>query len=107
MGIEKTECESQDPNHELQMNEHMNEEIKNSVKQVLIRKLLHDFTPEDINDDAPLIELGVGVDSVATLELIVALEEEFKISIDESEVNQELFATVNNISDYISKLVTA
>ncbi|MCI0455055.1 MAG: acyl carrier protein [Candidatus Dadabacteria bacterium] len=83
----------------------MSEEIKDRVKKVLIKKLLHEFTQEGLNDDASLIELGVGVDSVATLELVVALEEEFKISIDEGEINQELLATVNSISEYISKQV--
>lgn len=81
----------------------MNKEIKGRIKRVLINKLLEGFKPEDIQDDAPLIELGVGVDSVATLELIVALEEEFHIAIDESEVDQELISTINTISDYISK----
>lgn len=83
----------------------MNREIKNRVKKILISKLLQGFKPEDIKDDASLIELGVGVDSVATLELIVALEEEFRINIDESEVNQELLATVDSISDYVSKRI--
>lgn len=83
----------------------MSEKIKNRVKRVLIKKLLHGIAQEDINDDASLIELGVGVDSIATLELIVALEDEFKISIDEGEINQELLATVNSISEYISRHV--
>ena len=81
----------------------MNKEIKGRIKKVLINKLLHGFKPEDIGDDAHLIELGVGVDSIATLELIVALEEEFHITIDESEVNQELISSINSIFDYVSK----
>ncbi len=80
----------------------MRQEIKNRVKKVLINKLLQDSRPEDIKDDTPLIELGVGVDSVATLELIVALEEEFQIGIDESEINRELLTNLTSISDYIS-----
>jgi acyl carrier protein len=80
----------------------MSQEVKNRVKRVLINKLLQDLRPEDIKDDTPLIELGVGVDSVATLELIVALEEEFQIGIDESEINRELLTNLTSISDYIS-----
>jgi acyl carrier protein len=79
----------------------MNEEIKNRVKKVLVNKLLEGFNLEDIKDDASLIELGVGVDSVATLELTVALEEEFLVTIDESEINRELLSSVITISDYI------
>lgn len=80
----------------------MSQEIKSRVKKILINKLLHDLRPEDIKDDTPLIELGVGVDSVATLELIVALEEEFQISIDESEINPELLTSLLKISNFIS-----
>jgi len=83
----------------------MSEEIKNRIKKVLIKKLLKDFNPKDIKDDTPLIEIGVGVDSVATLEFIVAMEEEFQISIDESEINPELLANVISISDYISNRI--
>jgi acyl carrier protein len=79
----------------------MSQEIKNRVKGVLINKLLRDLKPEDIKDDTPLIELGVGVDSVATLELIVALEEEFQIGIDESEINREILTNLGSISAYI------
>lgn len=85
------------------IDKHMNREIKDKIKKVLISKLLQGFKPEDIGDDTPLVELGVGVDSVATLELIVALEEEFHITIDESEVNQELVSTINTIADYVSR----
>lgn len=81
------------------------EEIRNRVKRVLVKKLLKGLNPEDIKDDTPLIELGVGVDSVATLEFIVAMEEEFQISIDEGEINMELLANVISISDYISNRI--
>ena len=81
----------------------MSDKIKDRIKQVLVSKMLKDMKPEDIGDDTPLIELGVGVDSVATLELIVALEKEFQISIDESDVSLELLATIDSISDYISE----
>ncbi|MER3447723.1 MAG: acyl carrier protein [Candidatus Dadabacteria bacterium] len=81
----------------------MNKEIKTRIKKVLINKMLQGFKPEDIGDNTPLIEFGVGVDSVATLELIVALEEEFHINIDESEINQEFISTINAISEYVSK----
>jgi acyl carrier protein len=77
--------------------------IKGRIKKVLINKLLQGFKPEDIEDDTLLIELGVGVDSVSTLELIVALEEEFHIAIDEGEVNPELISSINSISNYVSR----
>jgi acyl carrier protein len=83
----------------------MSEEIKNRIKKVLVHKLLPDLSSEDIKDDTLLIGLGVGVDSVATLEFVVALEEEFRISVDEKEISPELLATVSTIADYISSRI--
>ncbi|MGH7889067.1 MAG: acyl carrier protein [Thermodesulfobacteriota bacterium] len=83
----------------------MNEETKSRIKKVLIKKILQGYSPEDIQDDTSLVDLGIGADSVATLEFVVALEEEFQISINEDEINTELLATVGNISDYISSRI--
>ena len=81
----------------------MKENINRRVRKVLIEKMLSEVDPEEIKDDTPLIELGVGVDSVATLELLVALESEFKISIDEEDISQNLLESIDSIAEYIGK----
>lgn len=55
-----------------------------------------------VGDDSPLIELGVGIDSVAKLELLVALEREFSIRLDEAEITPEFFESVSSMSGYIA-----
>ena len=79
----------------------MLEDIFERVKKVLALSLPHEINPRDIRDDQPLIELGVGIDSVAKLELVVALEEEFLIKLDESEITPEFFETVKSMSEHI------
>lgn len=81
----------------------MKDNINSRIRKVLIEKMLSEVDPEEIKDDTPLIELGVGVDSVATLELLVALESEFKISIDEEDINQNLLENIDSIAEYIGK----
>ncbi len=81
----------------------MNEEIHVRIRSVLIDKIQSEIRPEDLKRDTPLIEFGVGVDSIATLELLVALESEFQITIDEDEVNQELLENIDCIAEYIIK----
>ncbi len=81
----------------------MKENINSRIRKVLIEKMLSEVDPEEIKDDTPLIELGVGVDSVATLELLVALESEFKISIDEDDISQNLLENIDSIAEYIGK----
>ena len=79
----------------------MREDITARVKKVLAANLPDEVNPGKIGDDQPLIELGVGIDSVARLELLVALEEEFLIKLDESEITPEFFETVESISEHI------
>jgi len=50
-------------------------DIEKRVKKVLIKNALKNLDTKELNIDSPLIEYGVGLDSVATLELVVALEE--------------------------------
>ena len=81
----------------------MKENINSRIRKVLIEKMLSEVDPEEIKDDTPLIELGVGVDSVATLELLVALESEFEISIDEEDIDQNLLENIYSRAEYIGK----
>lgn len=81
----------------------MSEDIKLRVKRVLCGNILKDLNTVDLGDDTLLIEYGVGVDSVSRLEFLVALEEEFGVRLDESEITPEFFETVSSISDFISR----
>lgn len=74
---------------------------KERIKNILVQSVLKQMNPPEISDDASLIDLGVGLDSVATLEMVVALEEEFKIQIDDGEITPEILESVNTIFDFI------
>jgi len=76
--------------------------IGEKVRQLVIGKFNLDINPQDISAEQSLVELGVGVDSVSTLEFIMELEEEFGVSIDESEVSLEILETVEKLSEFIS-----
>lgn len=80
------------------------EALGEKIRQLVVRKFDLDIGPQDISAQQSLIELGVGVDSVSTLEFIMELEEEFGVSIDESEVNPEVLETVNSLSEFILSL---
>ena len=83
----------------------MNNDIKLRVKKVLSSNVLKDSDTSGLGDDTPLIEYGVGVDSVSRLEFLVALEEEFGIRLDESEITPEFFETVSGIAGFISRRI--
>lgn len=75
--------------------------IEHRVKEVIIRKLSLDVTPEEIGDDDPLFDGGLGLNSMATIEIIVGLEEEFEIQVPDEDLRVELFDSVKTMADYV------
>lgn len=83
----------------------MSDAIKSRVKKVLAGNFLKGIDIRELGDGAPLIDYGVGVDSVSRLEFLVALEEEFGVRLDEGEIGPDFFESVDSISYYISQRV--
>ena len=86
-----------------------NPEIRSRIKRLIVDALhLEGVAPSDIEDDAPLFGEGLGLDSVDALELVVALEKEFRIRIQSHDVGKEAFASVSTMADFIEgRLVSA
>ena len=83
------------------------EVLGEKIRRLVVGKFNLDIEPQDISAEQSLIELGVGVDSVSTLEFIMELEEEFGVSIDESEISSEVLETVESLSEFIMSLGSA
>ena len=77
------------------------EVLGEKIRRLVVGKFNLDIEPRDISAEQSLIELGVGVDSVSTLEFIMELEEELGVSIDESEVSLGVLETVESLSEFI------
>ena len=77
--------------------------IADRVKQTVVRSLGLEITPEELADDEVLFGSGLGADSVATLEVVFALEAEFGIEVADDELRVELFATIQSLVDYVEQ----
>ncbi|NVM77847.1 acyl carrier protein [Duganella sp. SG902] len=73
------------------------------VKELIIDVLqLEDITPEEIDSAAPLFVEGLGLDSIDALELGVALQKKYGISLSaDSEDTRRHFASVRALSAMI------
>jgi len=73
------------------------------VKQLIIDALqLEDITPDDIDSAAPLFIEGLGLDSIDALELGVALQKKYGISLSaDSEDTRRHFASVQALAAMI------
>ncbi|MBX3239032.1 MAG: acyl carrier protein [Chitinophagaceae bacterium] len=74
------------------------------LKRQIIEQLnLKDLKPEDIGDDQPLFVEGLGLDSIDALELIVLLQQEYKIKLANAEEGQTVFRSVRTMAQYITE----
>ena len=71
------------------------------VKELLVTGLRLDRTPADIPDDSPIFGEGLGLDSIDALELVVLVEDRFRVSIPDEEVGKRAFASVGSLVDFI------
>ena len=70
--------------------------IEERVRKIVCEQL--GVTDEEVKSEASFVE-DLGADSLDTVELVMAFEEEFKIEISDKEA--ENIATVKNAVDYI------
>jgi acyl carrier protein len=78
--------------------------IRADLKRLIVTTLnLDGLTPEAIADDAPLFGAGLGLDSVDALELVVALEKEYGISIASHEVEKSVFGSLASLAAFVER----
>jgi acyl carrier protein len=84
----------------------VNENLKQELKQLVVESLkLDDVTPDQIEDGAPLFGQGLGLDSIDALELAVAIERRFKVSIPDEEVGKQAFRSIDALAEYVAARV--
>ena len=78
-----------------------------AFKETLIRYLdLEDMSAGDIDDSAPLFgddESGLGLDSVDSIELVLAIEKEYGVKIADPKLYNQIFASVESLLTYINE----
>ena len=79
--------------------------LEDEIKQVIIISLqLEDIGPDDIDTDAPLFVEGLGLDSIDALELGVALQKRYGISLSaDSEETRRHFKSVRTLSALVAE----
>jgi acyl carrier protein len=77
-------------------------EIKPLIREALLTELKDNGFHENIRDDESLIEAGV-MDSLGILIMISILQEKFGITVDESDLRKDIFASIDTISQYVER----
>ena len=81
--------------------------LEDEIKQLIIDVLqLEDVTPTDIESDAPLFVDGLGLDSIDALELGVAIQKRYGITLSaNAEENRRYFESVRALANMIGENV--
>ncbi len=78
--------------------------LKQEIKAFIVRRLrLSDVSPESIGDADPLFGGGLDLDSVDLLDLVVGVEREYGIRIASAAEGKEILASVNALTEYITR----
>lgn len=77
------------------------EEVKDKVKAIITNDLDVNIDAADIDDEVSLYDDGLGLDSIAIINLIVLVEKKFDISFDENEISAKLFSNINSLASFI------
>lgn len=76
-------------------------DIKNRLRHIIVQALRLNRTPESIPDQSLAAELGL--DSINSLELLIFVENEFKIQIDDEDLSVALVDSLDNLATYIEQ----
>ena len=79
------------------------QELEQEIKALITSTLaLEDVAPEDIDSTAPLFNEGLGLDSIDALELGLALQRRYGITVSaDSKETRQHFASVRSLSAFV------
>ena len=76
------------------------QEIKQAIKDYILQEFLPGENPAELTDSTPLITGGI-LDSLATIKLVVFLEERFQIKIQAHETMVDYLNTISDIATLV------
>ena len=75
-------------------------ELKRLIVEVL---MLEDIRPEEIDSEMPLFNEGLGLDSIDSLDLAMALEDRYGVRTGEdAEANRQRFGSVRSLAVFVA-----
>lgn len=73
----------------------------------LLRELQLTSATEPVGETTGLLGRGIGLDSMEVLQLVVAAEERFDLTVDESQLRPEYFRTVGAFATFLEERMSS
>lgn len=75
--------------------------LTTEVKVAIVRCLRMPIKPEEIENDMPLFDEGLGLDSIDALEIVLELQRSFGVEISDEQVGKRVLRSVGTIVEFI------
>ncbi|SIT49464.1 Aminoacyl carrier protein [Paraburkholderia ribeironis] len=76
--------------------------MKKILRRILSESVHLHVSPDTLSDEADLY--AAGLESIATVHLMLAIEENFDVAIPDEMLNRKSFSSINSMADAISRL---
>ena len=80
-------------------------DVIEQLKQIIAEELDVNLDPQEIDENAPLFEEGIGLDSIAIMDFILLIEERFGFEFADTDLNVGLFGSLATLAGFISAKV--
>jgi acyl carrier protein len=79
-------------------------QLLQELKRKIVEELqLEDVTPDELADEIPFFDGGLGLDSVDLLILVALVDRDYGIQIFNRELGEKVFITLSTLAEYIEK----
>ncbi len=82
----------------------MSDDVKQNIKNYIMSEFLPGESPDELTDSTPLISGGI-LDSIATLKLVMFIEEKYRVSFEPHEVDKENLDTLSLIDALVQSKI--
>lgn len=79
----------------------MSKSIESEIKQAIIDELDLNISIKDIDDEEYLLTGGIGLDSIAMIEIFITLEEKFNIYFEDYDLLPENMVNIKTIAELV------
>ena len=81
--------------------------VEHRIKTIIVETLDLEVDPDEIGSEDQLFGGGIGLNSMATIEIIVGIEKAFEIQVPDEDLRVELFDSVQTMADYVRSVTPA
>ncbi len=76
------------------------------IAKVIVESLNLDMDPEQIDPEMPLVQDGLGLDSIDFLELTMEIQKRYKVELGSAGADQTIFSSLRSLSKFIDSKIT-